>query len=281
MSTELPAPEHERFTQSVVDAYGANYGNFATDIYAEIRREAFGEDIGQQSWLTAAEQDRFMTWLDLDPASRVLDVGCGAGGPALRLARLSGCAVLGIDTQAQGLASATALAQSQGLATRVRFERCDGGQPLPYPALSFDAVVCIDAVNHLPERARVLAEWARVLKPGGRLLFTDPTIVTGPLSNAELAVRSSIGYYLFVPAGEDERLLRATGLEVLVREDVSENMAMCAQRRAAARAARAAALREIEGTQTYEGQQEFLRVTEVLARERRLSRFVYVAAKRA
>jgi hypothetical protein len=39
--------------------YNANYGNFQTELYAEIRREAFGEDIGQNSWLTSDEQDRF------------------------------------------------------------------------------------------------------------------------------------------------------------------------------------------------------------------------------
>lgn len=45
--------------------YNANYGNFQSELYAQIRREAFGEDIGQNSWLTADEQDRFLEWLDL------------------------------------------------------------------------------------------------------------------------------------------------------------------------------------------------------------------------
>jgi hypothetical protein len=45
--------------------YNANYGNFQSELYAQIRREAFGEDIGQNSWLTGDEQDRFLEWLDL------------------------------------------------------------------------------------------------------------------------------------------------------------------------------------------------------------------------
>ena len=45
---------------SHVDLYGAQYGNFATDLYADIRREAVGEDIGQNGWNTAAEQDQFI-----------------------------------------------------------------------------------------------------------------------------------------------------------------------------------------------------------------------------
>jgi len=70
--------------------YNANYGNFQTELYAQIRQEAFGEDIGQNSWLTADEQDRFLQRLDLSPGKTLLDVACGAGGPALRIATITG-----------------------------------------------------------------------------------------------------------------------------------------------------------------------------------------------
>jgi hypothetical protein len=60
--------------------YDANYGNFQTELYEEIRREAFGEDIGQNSWLTAEEQDRFLGWLELSGGKTVLDVACGLAG---------------------------------------------------------------------------------------------------------------------------------------------------------------------------------------------------------
>ena len=73
--------------------YDANYGNFQTALYEQIRREAFGEDIGQNSWLTADEQDKFLTWLDLSPSKNLLDVACGAGGPALRISAVTGCSV--------------------------------------------------------------------------------------------------------------------------------------------------------------------------------------------
>jgi hypothetical protein len=64
--------------------YSANYGNFQTKLYAQIRHEAFGEDIGQNSWLTSDEQDRFLAWLELSPGKTLLDVACGAGGAANR-----------------------------------------------------------------------------------------------------------------------------------------------------------------------------------------------------
>ena len=127
---------------------------------------------------------------------------------------------------------------------------------------------------HFPDRPCVIAEWARLLKPTGKLLFTDPITVTGALTNAEIAKRSSAGFYLFVPHGYDERISR---MRLLVCEDVTANMAKVAEARHAARASRSTALREIEGGQTYDNEQEFLTVAARGAREGRLSRFLYVS----
>ena len=259
--------------------YHANYGNFETELYAQIRREAFGEDIGQNSWLTADEQDRFLSWLDLSQGKVLLDVACGAGGPALRIAARTGCSVVGIDVHEQAVSTACSLAIQRGLSGRAEFRVVDAAQQLPFSETSFDAITCIDAVNHFSDRPRVIAEWARLLNVGGRLLFTDPITLTGPLTNSEVAVRSSAGVYLFVPHGYDERVISQCGLQLLVSEDVTANMAKVADARRAARASRTAALREIEGDQAYDGQQEFLAVAARVAREGRLSRFVYVSKK--
>jgi len=259
--------------------YNANYGNFQTELYAQIRHEAFGEDIGQNSWLTSDEQDRFLEWLNLSPGARLLDVACGAGGPALRIAAITGCSIVGIDVHDQAIAAASLLAAQRGLAERAEFRSIDATAPLPFSDSSFDAITCIDAINHFFDRSRVLAEWARLLKLGGRLLFTDPITVTGPLTNAEVATRSSAGSYLFVPVGYDERIISQCGLELLEREDVTANMANVAQARQTARESRSAALRKIEGDQAYDGQQEFLAIAARVAREGRLSRFVYVSKK--
>jgi SAM-dependent methyltransferase len=124
-----------------------------------------------------------------------------------------------------------------------------------------------------------MLEWARLLKPGGRLLFTDPLTVTGPLKNSEVAVRSLAGFYLFVPHGYDERLIAQSGLTLLMCEDVTGNMATIAEARHTAREVRRTALCEIEGDREFERQQEFLAIAARLARERRLSRFVYVCKK--
>ena len=118
-----------------------------------------------------------------------------------------------------------------------------------------------------------------IAEAGRMLLFTDPIIVTGALTNAEIAVRSSTGFSLFVPPGHDESVIARCGLQLPVCEDLTANMAKVAEARRAARASRSAALREIEGDQAYDGQQDFLAVAGRVAKEGRLSRFVYVSKK--
>jgi ubiquinone/menaquinone biosynthesis C-methylase UbiE len=259
--------------------YDTNYGNFETELYSEIRREAFGEDIGQNSWLTASELDAFLGWLDLSTGETALDVACGSGGPALRMAASTGCSVVGIDLHEQAISTAKSIASQRPLKERAEFYVMNATEQLPFSEASFDAITCIDAINHLPNRPLVIAEWTRLLRPGGRLLFTDPVTMTGPLTSEEIAVRSSAGFLLFVPTDYNKDVIAQSGLRLLVRRDVTANVAEVAEKRRAAREARSAAVRQIEGSRTYEVQQNFLTMTARLAREGRLSRFLYVSEK--
>ena len=259
--------------------YDANYGNFQTELYTEIRREAFGEDIGQNSWLTVEEQDMFLGWLDLSPGKTLLDVACGSGGPTLRMAAKTGCSVIGVDLHEQAIATARSLASQRTLAGPSEFRVVNASEPLPFPDAHFDAITCVDAINHIPNRPSLLAQWARLLKPGGRLLFTNPITLTGPLTNEEIAVRSSVGLLLFVPEGYDKQVIAQSGLRLLISKNLTSNVAEVAGKRCAAREKRSAALREVEGDCPYEAQQQFLAMTSRLASEGRLSRFVYVSEK--
>jgi SAM-dependent methyltransferase len=195
------------------------------------------------------------------------------------MARLAGCHVVGIDIQAEGIATATAAAEHAGLAERVQFIQHDASQPLPFPDACFDALLCIDAINHLPDRRAVLREWWRVLTPGGRLVFTDPIIVTGPLSNEEIAIRVAIGFFLFVPRAYDERVLAEAGFDVEMAEDRTADTSLVAGCWHDARAKHEVVLREIEGDEHFMKQQTFLAMCARLAREGRLSRFAYLARK--
>jgi SAM-dependent methyltransferase len=134
-------------------------------------------------------------------------------------------------------------------------------------------------MNHVPGRLQVLKEWARVLRKGGRLLFTDPTIVTGMLSNEEIATRSVIGYMLFTPRGENERLIQEAGLRLVHTLDATDNSAAVAKRWYEARARRREELLQLEGAAEFEQTQRWLSIVHTQASERRLSRFAFVVQK--
>ena len=85
------------------------------------------------------------------------------------------------------------------------------------------------------------------------MLFTDAMVITGWLSNEEIATRSSIGSYFFLPPGENERLIRASGFELVRADDVTANAAAIAKRWHDARARRGKDLVRIEGKTNFEG----------------------------
>ena len=208
-----------------VNLYDNVYSDFASDVELAVRREAWGEDLGQSSWLTAREWLDFADQLGVGHGTEVLEVGSGSGGPAVYLAATRKCRITGVDINEHGVRNAGALASARGLAERARFQAVDASRPLPFPAESFDAVVSNDAMCHIVNRIAALRDWHRVLRPGGRALFTDAMVVTGVISNEEMAMRSSIGFYLFVPPGANEGMLREAGFRVLAVQDVTDNEA--------------------------------------------------------
>jgi len=262
-----------------VEAYDAAYGNFSNKVLQQVRKEAFGDDIGQNSWITTDEFLRLLKHLGLKSTSNVLEIACGSGGPALFMARTFGCHVTGIDINEKAIATADKMARDQKLDSLVRFMKSDAGTALPFESKTFDAITCIDAINHIPDRLKFLKESYRILRPGGRFLFTDPVIVTGLISNEETAVRSSVGFFLFSAPDEDERLIKASGFGISTREDVTENMAEISNRWRDSRENHARDLIQIEGEETFKGTQRFFSMVHTLAREKRLSRVAFVCKK--
>lgn len=123
--------------------------------------------------------ERLGTLLELGPGRRLLDVASGKGASAIHLAQRFGCDIVGVDYGAQSIAEATAAAERAGVADKVRFKHGDA-ESLPFGDTEFDAVICECAFCTFPDKGVAASEFARVLKPGGRVGLSDLTRI-GPL----------------------------------------------------------------------------------------------------
>ncbi|WP_165984143.1 class I SAM-dependent methyltransferase [Streptomyces sp. YIM 98790] len=106
------------------------------------------------------------------PGQRFLDIGCGVGGPALSLAGAADVSVVGVNINDYQLRQAAERAAAAGLESRVSFIRADAAS-LPFPDGSFDGAWFVEAMMHMPDKAGVLREAARTVRPGGRLVLAE------------------------------------------------------------------------------------------------------------
>lgn len=138
-------------------------------IYDRVAEQWWSDDIrwvrtlknlvpGRLAWF-----DRNIDWQGKD----VLDLGCAGGFMAEAMAA-RGANVTGIDPAAQAIEAARAHARKGGL--RIGYD-VGRGEALPYDAAGFDAVVCVDVLEHVADLHQVLSEVARVLRPGGLFLY--------------------------------------------------------------------------------------------------------------
>lgn len=257
--------------------YDDFYKDFESPLMQQIRRKAHGEDIGQHSWVTAAELRQDISRLDLSSASRLLDLGCGPAGPLTFVVGLVGCHATGVDVSESAIAAGRARVASLGLDGLIQLRRCDLNEPLALSSGTLDAVISLDVILHLRDRAALLREVARVLTRGGKLLMTDAGVLTGSLSNEEARLRSIHGYTQFVPPGFNERMLEGAGFRLIHAEDRTVSPLEIASGRLAAKLAHRAELEPLEGSARFEGQQQYLETVIGLSRRRALSRMMYLA----
>jgi SAM-dependent methyltransferase len=265
---------------STVDLYNSSYANYEAEPYRRVRLETYGADYGQTSWVTMRESEEIPQILGMKSVSHALEVGCGSGRYALHLAETVRCRLTGIDINASGIHNANRLASASGLSSKIHFEQCDASKTLPFDDHTFDAVFSNDVLCHIPGRPAMLRELFRILKPGGGILFSDALVIGGLISHEEIAARSSVGFYIYSPPGENERLITEAGFSNVHATDTTESAATISKRWHDARERYKKDLCTIEGAATFDGLQNFLSTVHTLTAERRLRRYIYHATRR-
>jgi ubiquinone/menaquinone biosynthesis C-methylase UbiE len=167
-----------------------------------------------------AIRDGYLSALGDLTGLRVLDVGCGTGVVTRELARRVGPSgrVAGVDPSPVFVETAARLATEHGL-TNVGFAVQDGRQ-LPYPDGSFDLTTAVTVLCHVPERAEVLAEIARVTRPGGVVLIVDGDYASNQIEHPDRALTTRLVDAWRASVVDDPHLMRriiplieAAGLE--------------------------------------------------------------------
>ncbi|WP_373501286.1 cyclopropane-fatty-acyl-phospholipid synthase family protein [Desulfococcus sp.] len=157
----------------------------------------------------------------LTAGMRVLDLGCGIGGPARTLAAEYGCVVTGVDLVEEYVRAAEMLTAQVGLSDRVDFRHGDMAA-LPFDPSSFDAVWTVHTTMNVENKTDLFAGMGRVLKPGGLLVLYE--VCAGAASPPYYPVpwASDDAINFLVSTDELKRLLGASGFLELAWQDVSQ-----------------------------------------------------------
>lgn len=154
------ASHYDRITEAWKEFMGANF-HFGY----------FPDDNTPLELATELMIEKMAGLCDITPETRVLDVGCGIGAPAIYLHEKFGCSVEGISTSERGVQHANRQARERGY-ERVRFRVADG-MDNGFNDRSFDLVWIMEAAHPIPDKKRLFAECYRVLRPGGTLVMCD------------------------------------------------------------------------------------------------------------
>ncbi|MCJ1460355.1 Delta(24)-sterol C-methyltransferase [Mycoblastus sanguinarius] len=210
-----------------------HYYNLATDIYEygwggsfHFCRFAYGEGFYQ----AIARHEHYLAHvMGLRDGMKVLDVGCGVGGPAREIAKFAGVNIVGLNNNDYQIERAGKYAAKEGLSQQLSFTKGDFMQ-MSFPTNSFDAVYAIEATVHAPSLEGVYSQIFRVLKPGGvfgvyEWLMTDNYNNENPHHREiRLGIEQGDGISNMVRISEGLAAIKAAGFELEMHEDLADRV---------------------------------------------------------
>jgi SAM-dependent methyltransferase len=174
--------------QAVQEGYSAVYealpqGQTFNSIWRDTAYRAdFPIEFAHIGFLTLSEAQRLIDHLRLKPGDVFVDLACGEGGPGLWVAQTSGATLIGIDPTESGLSAAQRRADAVGMSNQATFQS-GTFEATRLADDSVDAIMTIEAFQYAPSKRAALTEFARTLKPGGRVgivcFEVDPAKVSG------------------------------------------------------------------------------------------------------
>jgi ubiquinone/menaquinone biosynthesis C-methylase UbiE len=202
---------YDRWTPTLVEAAGT------TLQFGLVKRSAETSVVPETSTRYLAEL------AGVRPRDRILDAGCGVGGPALAIARAVPDVVIdGVTVSEVQAKMARQFVAEAGLADRVRIHVADFHR-LPFPDGSFDVALYFEVTGYSPDRVALYRESARVLRTGGTVYVKDTFCEEEPLTEEQRRFMEASDQ-LWACAGsatlsETQRAMRAAGfLDVQSRE---------------------------------------------------------------
>ena len=186
----------------------------------KVEQAALGCDYCGTSWTTRQQVDEVVESLQLGSASKLLDIGAGAGWPGLLLGKLSNCDVTLLDIPLNALTQAAERASSDGMMAKVSIVS-GSGTSLPFLDRSFDSVSHSDVLCCLPEKLQLLKESRRVARDHARMHFSVILPADG-ISRSDHKKVLETGPPFIGVDGSYTELLQASGWQVAEICDVTE-----------------------------------------------------------
>jgi sarcosine/dimethylglycine N-methyltransferase len=202
----------------------------ADQVLAAVAARGVPRDRITEAVLCAHDQDhyggldaveRLMAHARFRPDDHVLDVCCGIGGPARYIAWKAGCRVTGLDLTASRIEGARRLTALAGLEPQVDFRQGNALQ-MPFEPQAFSALISQEAFAHVPDKPRLIAQCARVLAPGGRMVYSDITHRGGLGADDAARLFEGMRFSEIATPAEYAGWLEAAGLRIVGMLDLTE-----------------------------------------------------------
>ena len=171
-----------------------------------------------------AATDALARHAKINESTHVLDLCCGLGGPARYLAYHHGCRVTGVDMNTDRLAGAVRLTERTKLEDRVLFHHANALQT-GLADETFDVIVSQEAFCHIPDKKTLIAECVRLLKPGGRIVYTDILARNSMTNEIRSRLENEMAFSELSTLEQYCHLLEEKSCQVVEVEDLSDDWA--------------------------------------------------------